>query len=114
MANSSENALVTKRDDGRMVVALWNYAEPHEKGADKSFQLKASGIRAKKYRMQSVGPGNASSLEAWIAMGSPAYPTASQIKDLIKASQLTPAKEYSVAKPITLAPQTLAILELER
>lgn len=114
LVNSSENALVTKRDDGRIVVALWNYAEPHEKGADRSFQLKASGLRGKKYRMQSVGPGNGSSLEAWVAMGSPAYPNASQIKGLIKASQLAPAKEYSVTKPITLAPQTLAVLELER
>jgi xylan 1,4-beta-xylosidase len=114
LTSNSENALVTKRDDGRVVVALWNYAEPKEKGAEKTFQLKTTGIRAKNYRMQSVAPGSGSALEAWIAMGSPAYPSLSQIKELIKASQMAPAKEYPISKPITLAPQSLAVLELDR
>jgi xylan 1,4-beta-xylosidase len=110
----SENALVTKRKDGRIIIALWNYAEPNEKGADKTFQLNVSGIRAKNYRMQSVQPGSGSALERWKTMGSPAYLTAAEIKSLTQASQLAPARQGSVSKPFTLAPQTLAVVELDR
>lgn len=114
LAAQSENALVTKRDDGGIVVALWNYAEPREAGADKTFQLNLSGVRAKSYRMQMVAPGNGSALEAFTAMGSPAFPSAAQIKELVKASELAPAIKAPVSKAITLKPQTLALVEFDR
>jgi xylan 1,4-beta-xylosidase len=114
LAISSESALVTKGKDGRFVIALWNYAEPNEKGANKTFQLKTSGIRAGHYRMQSVAPGSGSALEAWKSTGSPAYLTLAQIRELMKASQLAPVQRDPVSKPITLGPQTLALLELDR
>jgi xylan 1,4-beta-xylosidase len=112
LAVDSENALVTKRADGHLVIALWNYAEPGETGAPKTFTLNIKG--AKKYRMQMVAPGNGSSLEAWKKMGSPALPSLVQIKSLVDASALQPAKTQSVNHSITLAPQALAVLEITR
>ena len=108
---NSENALVTKRADGKLLIALWNYAEPGETGESKTFELSVKG--AKKYRIQSVSPGNGSSLEAWKKIGSPALPTATQIKDLIAASALPASQTLPVSRPIVLAPQTLAVLELQ-
>jgi xylan 1,4-beta-xylosidase len=110
----SENALATKRADGRLVVALWNYAEPGENASPKTFKLNLKGVGAKKYRMRWVSPGSGSSLEAWKKMGSPAFPATAQIKELIAASALPAAQTSPIATPITLAPQTLAVLELER
>ncbi len=113
IANPSENALVTKRKNGTMVVALWNYAEPGENAPAKVFQLHQKGDSMKSYRMQMVGPGKGSSLEAWKEMGSPALPTRDQIAGLIRASQLAKAQQFSLTTPITVGPQTLAVLELQ-
>ena len=110
----SENALATLRADGRLVIALWNYAEPGENVGPKTFELSIKGARAKKYRMRFVSPGNGSSLEAWKKMGSPSLPSTAQIKELIEASALPAAQTSPINRPIVLAPQTLAVLEIER
>ena len=70
------NALATKRNDGTLVLALWNYAEPGEKMAPKTFRLDINGSRATRYRMQFVDPDHGSALKAWQGMGSPANPDA--------------------------------------
>jgi xylan 1,4-beta-xylosidase len=110
----SEDALATKRADGRLVIALWNYAEPGENAASKTFNLNIKGARAKKYRMRFVSPGNGSSLEAWTKMGSPPLPSLSQIKELIAASALPAVQTSPINRPIVLGPQTLAVVEIER
>jgi xylan 1,4-beta-xylosidase len=110
----SENALVTKRPDGRLLIALWNYAEPGENSEARTFQVRVENAKVRKYRMLLVAPGKGSSLEAWKTMGSPAFPTTAQIKDLVAASSLPAAQVAALARPITLAPQTLAVLELLR
>jgi xylan 1,4-beta-xylosidase len=110
----SENALATMRADGRLVIALWNYAEPGENAASKTFNLNIKGRRAKKYRMRFVSPGNGSSLEAWNKMGGPPLPSLSQIKELIAASALPAVQTSPIDRPIVLGPQTLAVVEIER
>jgi xylan 1,4-beta-xylosidase len=114
LANASENALVTERADGSLVVALWNYAEPRENPGPRTFQLAVQNGKVKKYRMRMVAPGSGSALEAWKTMGSPAWPTLTQVNELIAASALAPAQSAPLNKPITLNPQTLAVLELTR
>ena len=114
LRSSSENALVTKRPNGSVVIALWNYAEPGEQGAPKTFHLQLSGMKAKRYRMQFVAPSSGSALEAWQKMGSPALPTRSQIEELRSASQMMPPATNSVSHDIVLAPYTLAVLEFEK
>ncbi len=113
LETASENALITKKSDGTYVVALWNYAEPNSETASKTFQVAVKGIKAKTYHMQFVAPGSGSALEAWRKMGSPAFPTRAQIEELKKASQMLPARSSPISTPIILAPQTLAILELQ-
>jgi xylan 1,4-beta-xylosidase len=110
---ASENALVTRRKDGTIVVALWNYAEPEETVPPKTFQLDVKGSRARRYKMQFVDPTNASSLKAFLDMGSPVSPTPDQIRKLVAASELAPAKELPLSQPIVLGPQSLAVLEFK-
>jgi xylan 1,4-beta-xylosidase len=110
----SENALATERADGHLVVALWNYAEPGENSGSRTFKLNVKGVNAKKYRLRLVAPGAGSSLETWKKMGSPAFPTTAQIKELVAGSALPAAQTSGIAHPITLGPQTLAVLELLR
>jgi len=114
LPESSENALVTEREDGTLVVALWNYAEPDENVPNKTFQLTIKGARAKRYRIQFVDPDHGSALKAWKDMGSPASPSTAQIGQLIDASRLEPIRKRAIAEPIRIAPQGLAVLEITR
>jgi len=113
LESNSENALVTERKDGSLVIAVWNYAEPGETVPEKIFHLNMKGARANSYRMQFLDPEHGSSLAAWKTMGSPASPTTTQIQQLIKASDLPPSQEHAITEPIRIAPQGLAILEFQ-
>lgn len=110
----SENALATVREDGTVVLALWNYAEPGEESAPKTFHLNVTGTAAKHYRMQFVDPEHGSSLRAFRQMGSPAWPSVPQIEEMIRASQLTPPEEHAISEPIPVRRQELALVELVR
>jgi xylan 1,4-beta-xylosidase len=108
---ASENALVTKRADGTIVAAVWNYAEADAAGSPETVQLQFRGGHGKKYRIQRVSDSSGSPLQKWVEMGKPALPTREQIADLISASQMKPATEHSLADPIQLAPHELALIE---
>lgn len=108
----SENALLTKRNDGTLVLALWNYAEPGENIGTKTFALDIKESNATRYRMQFVDPDHGSALNAWQTMGSPAYPTLQQVRELIKSSDLDPVQEHPISEPVTVAAQGLAVIEL--
>ncbi|MGA8030578.1 MAG: glycosyl hydrolase family 39, partial [Bryobacteraceae bacterium] len=110
---NSEDALATVGDDGKVVVVLWNYAEPGQQTPAKTFRLDVKGTEAKHYRMQFVDPEHGSSWKAWKEMGSPAWPSLDQIRTLIQASELAPAAERPIAEPITVAAQGLAVAVLE-
>jgi xylan 1,4-beta-xylosidase len=110
----SDNALVTERSDGTVVLALWNYAEPGEQRSAKTFHLTGAEERFTRYRMQMVDPDRGSSLKAWKAMGSPATPTLTQIHKIIADSALPAPQDHSIADPVIIPPQGLAIVELRK
>ncbi|MGH9618970.1 MAG: GH39 family glycosyl hydrolase, partial [Bryobacteraceae bacterium] len=109
-----QDALLTKRPDGTLVLALWNYAAPGKTVPPKIFRLVVKNAHVTKYRMRFVDPDHGSALKAWEQMGSPEYPSVSQIRDLITASHMQPAQEHPISEPITVASQGLAVLELLR
>ena len=96
LGSDSTDALVTRRSDGAIVVALWNYAEPGENVEPKVFRLKLKNSSAKKYRLQIVDPAHGSALAAWKKMGKPATPTKAQIAQLVEASKLGAPTEHSL------------------
>jgi xylan 1,4-beta-xylosidase len=112
IANESPDALITKRKDGALVAALWNYAEPDEKSAQKTFHLRVTNRSGKSYRLQVVDPANGSALAAWIAMDKPATPTLSQINKLIEASKLPAATEHPMNEAIRLNARALALVTI--
>lgn len=110
----SENALATERADGTLVIALWNYAEPGERGASKKFRLQIKGMTTGQYRLRFVDPDHGSALKAWKEMGSPVSPTIPQSQQIRNASRLPAGEEHAISDPITLQPQALAVVELRR
>jgi xylan 1,4-beta-xylosidase len=112
IANHSENALVTQRADGQLVIALWNYAEPGESVPPKTFRLNVTNTRAKRYVMQFVDPDHGSGLKAWQDNGSPVSPTLEQIAKIRAASELPPPETHAIADPVTVNRQGLVVVEL--
>jgi xylan 1,4-beta-xylosidase len=128
----SRSALATRRSDGSLAIALWNYAPPDTGSAPprsgraaaaidrvappttlKWFKVLAPGVGSARLWRVDADHGNV--IKAYDAMGRPTYPTRQQIEELKAAAQL-PAPEilavsdggFSVAIP----PRGLALLEL--
>ena len=109
---NSENALATKRKDGTLVIALWNYAEPGQSVPDKSFRL-AVKAKASTYRLRFIDPTHGSGLKAWKDIGSPISPTPLQAQMIQKGAAPDPPQDHPIADPITLVGQGLAVVELQ-
>src|SRR5215475_1987507 len=84
----SEDALLTRKKDGSLVLAVWNYAPPEKEGQSKTIRLQFKGARAKKALISTVDPAHGDMHSAYVKMGSPPYPTQAQIRELRKAAEL--------------------------
>jgi xylan 1,4-beta-xylosidase len=84
------NALVTKRADGALAIAVWNYAAPGTTGAARKVHLAVNGFAGTpRYDVEILDPDHGSALAAWQAMASPASPTREQYEQLRRASAVT-------------------------
>jgi len=117
LPNDSQSALVTRRDDGRLVIAVWNLFLPEDQGVPKTVTLavqgRDGGHRARVYRLDAT---HGSLLAAYSAMGKPAYPSSQQITELHQAAQLPAPELQSLTRgrlTLVLPPHGLALIELE-
>ena len=105
-----EEALVTKRADGTLVAAVWNYAPPGESGTSKQVHITVNGwTGTPHYHVQIVDPKHGSALAAWKAMGSPAFPTTQQYEKLRQAASATQQLD---APSFVLPAHGLAVVEV--
>ena len=105
-----ESALITKRADGTLVAAVWNYWPPGESGASKQVHLSVNGwTGTPHYHVQIIDPKHASAWEAWKAMGSPAFPTTQQYEKLRQAASGTQQLD---APSFNLPAHGLAVVEV--
>ncbi|MHB1023558.1 MAG: GH39 family glycosyl hydrolase [Acidobacteriaceae bacterium] len=101
---SSDSALVTKRADGKLAIALWNYAAPYGIGAkytpppatlpaSKHFTVHVEGApRNAAVKLWRLDADHGNVIKTYDAMGRPAFPSRQQIEALKKAGQLPPAE----------------------
>ncbi len=112
----SKSALITKRSDGALVIALWNLYPPEDAGRPKTITINLKDSKKSRVRVYRVDSTHGSPLSAYDAMGRPAYPTPQQITELRRAAAL-PAPEESPLTGgrviVTLPPQGLALLEIQ-
>ena len=88
IALDSNSALVTRKKDGSLVLAVWNYAPPEKEGGAKTVTLKFKGTVPAQAMVSVVDPQHGDVRAAYEAMGSPQYPTQAQIRELRKAAEL--------------------------
>ena len=119
LAVSSDSALATRRSDGSLVVAVWNYSPPEQTGQPKQVILSLRGLRGHpKARVQIVDRDHGSPLATWEAMGRPKFPTREQQKQLREAARLPEPRVLILGRGdpttlnLTLPPYALALVEI--
>ena len=111
----SEHALVTRRADGTLVIALWNYVAPGRSGAPTTISLQLRHVAARSARVLRLDAENGDVSGAYQRMGSPTYPTQAQLQQLLKASALAAPQEVPIVDErlsITLPANALATVEV--
>jgi len=112
----SDSALLTRKKDGSLVLAVWNYAPPEKEGQPKTITLRFKGARAKKALISTVDPAHGDMHSAYAKMGSPRYPTQAQIRELRKAAELAAPESRNLRNgelTLTLPSYGLALLTLQ-
>jgi xylan 1,4-beta-xylosidase len=112
---NSDSALVTRRKDGSLAIAVWNYAPPEHPGMERPFTLQFKGIQASSSRISVVDPAHGDYHAAYEKMGSPNYPTQTQIQQLVRASVLPPPEMHPLSNgslTFTLPSYGLALIEI--
>jgi len=116
IAISSTSALATKKPDGALAIAVWNYWAPEEEGSPREYRIQVGGVPADApVNVRIVDADNGSPVALWKKLGSPSWPTRDQQRQLIRAAAM-PAVETKAlsngALTLTLAPHALALLEI--
>ena len=110
----SDHALVTRRTDGSLVIALWNYVSAGETGLPTTIVLRLPRA-ARSARVVRLDADHGDVGGEYARMGSPQYPTPAQLDVLIKASALPAAEDLAIVGErvsVTLPPNGLATVEV--
>ena len=114
----SDSALVTRRGDGSLAIAVWNLFLPEEEGAAKTVTLHFHSLpQSRSARITIVDKEHGSPLPAYARMGSPAFPSRAQIDELRGAAALPGPESRAITNgslTITLQPHALALIEIAR
>ncbi|MFZ0286073.1 MAG: glycosyl hydrolase family 39 [Terriglobales bacterium] len=112
----SDFALLTRKEDGTLVLALWNYAPPEQAGSPRIVTVCLKHSRAHEASIFRVDHEHGDFHAAYKKMGSPRYPTEAQIRELRLAVEL-PAPETRQLKhgemTLTLPAHGLAVIEIK-
>ena len=112
----SDSVLATRRQDGSLVVAAWNYAPPAEQVPTKNLTLNFRGVPSNaSVTVSRVDTTHGDPRAAYERMGRPASPTMAQIEELRKAAEL-PSPEHQTlqngALTLQIPSQGLVVLEI--
>jgi xylan 1,4-beta-xylosidase len=97
LGNDIDGTLVTRRSDGTLVLALWNYADVGATVAPRQVVLKLTHADATRASVQLLDPEHGNARVAYEKMGSPRYPTQRQLTELRAAAALPPAATRTLA-----------------
>jgi len=113
---SSDSALLTRKKDGSLVLAVWNSAPPEHAGPAKTVTLHFQGGRYKHALVSMVDPDHGDARSLYEKMGSPRYPSQAQIQQLKQAAEIPPAAAGNLKRgelTLTLPSYGLAVVEVK-
>jgi xylan 1,4-beta-xylosidase len=112
----SDSALVTRTANGKLVIAIWNYAPPEGGGSSKEITLALQNAKARKATIWRVDGTHGDLRPAYAKMGSPRDPTQQQLKALREAAALGAPEQRKIEHDrlsVELPVQGLAVVELD-
>lgn len=92
-----EGTLFTSRDDGALVLAIWNYADVGSAPTLRRVTLHIKHAGARTARIQSLTAEQGNVHLIYQRMGSPRYPTAGQLAELRAAAAIPPPEWRSIS-----------------
>ena len=109
-------AIVTRRADGTLVIAAWNLVAADASGSDKTVTFDFQGVPNDAWaKVRRVDAAHGDTLDAWKKMGSPNFPTREQIIALRQAAAIGPAEDVELRDgklTLVLPPKGLAVIEV--
>jgi xylan 1,4-beta-xylosidase len=124
LANPAKDALVTRREDGTLVVAIWNLVDPPGAkqaggpGAAKRMTVALQHVSpTASVSLTRLDPEHGNTLAAYRKMGSPRYPTQAQARALNAASELGPPEKATLREgkiEVDLPVNSLVLLEIPK
>jgi xylan 1,4-beta-xylosidase len=116
LPEASDDVLVTRKQDGTLIIAAWNLVEPGATGTPRMIRLSLKGLPATAQAIvRRVDAGHGDTLAAWKKMGSPGYPSSAQIETLRKAAEIGAGDTQEIRQgtiAIEVPPMGLAVLEI--
>jgi xylan 1,4-beta-xylosidase len=115
LAANSDSALVTKRENGSLAIALWNYQPPDRAGEARKVTLRFKNIKARQASVWRVDADHGDFHGAYHKMHDPVNPTQGQIRELRAAGEIgTPEVRELKNGDLTLElpASGLAVIEL--
>ena len=116
IAIHSDSALLTKKKDGSLVIAVWNYAPPEHAGAAKTVTLHFQSGHYKHALVSTVDPDHGDVHSIYEKMGSPHYLSQAQIQQLKHAAEIPTPVEHNLKSgelTLTLPSYALAVVEVK-
>jgi len=117
IANPADNVIVTRREDGSIVLAVWNLSPPTQHGTARTFDLALSGQKVGRHaKMWRIDADHSNTLVAYARMGKPTYPTGKPAEQLNQESALAAPESREIKGGhllLTLPANGFALVELK-
>jgi xylan 1,4-beta-xylosidase len=112
----SNSALLTRRNDGSLVLVVWNYAPPEKPGEPETVNIHFKNVHPQHAKISRVDSEHGDPRAKFRELGSPASPTQAQIAALKKAAWLPPPEVREIKGDVLSLPLPtygLAVIELK-
>jgi len=113
---NSDSALLTRGKDGSFVLAVWNYAPPEQEGTAKTVTLRFANINTKQAHISRLDENHGNVLAEYKKIGSPRYPSRTELQTLRQASQLQAPEKQTIHNgelTINIPSKGLVLVELK-
>ena len=115
LLGDATGTLFTRREDGTLVLAMWNYAELGSRPVARRVLLKLRHVDARTASVQALDAEHGNVPPAYERMGAPRYPTPRQVAELRAAAALPPPTERSLDQGtlnLEIAPDGLVLVTI--
>lgn len=105
ISQDSPNILVSRRRDGSLAIAAWNLVDPDAKGSERSVAFEIRGVPPDtRVRVSRADSKHGNTLAAYKDMGSPRYPTETQVRELNRVAEAQSVQNLRLSKGLIRLP----------